>query len=84
MMQFALKNTKATYQRLVNKVFVDKIGRTMDIYMDDMLVKSLTVEQHIQDLANIFSALKLYNMKLNPRKCIFNVKARKFLGYIVS
>ena len=49
-MPFGLKNVGATYQRLVNKVFADKIGRSMKVYVDDMLVKSPTIEQHISDL----------------------------------
>ena len=51
-MLFRLKNTGATYQRLVNKVFADKIGRSMEVSVDDMLVKSPTIEQHIKDLAD--------------------------------
>ena len=67
-MPFGLKNVGATYQRLVNKVFADKIGRSMEVYVDDMLVKSLTIEQHIEDLAYTFASLRLYNMRLNPKK----------------
>ena len=83
-MPFRLKNAGATYQRLVNKVFVDKIGRTMEVYVDDMLVKIPTIERHIQDLSDTFAALQLYDMKLNPKKCTFRVEADKFLGYMVS
>ena len=56
-MPFGLKNTGATYQPLVNKVFVDNISRTMKVYVVDMLVKSLTIEQHVQDLADMFAFL---------------------------
>ena len=84
MMSFRLKNTSAIYQRLVNKIFFDKIGQTMEVYVDDMLVKSLIVEQHINDLADIFVSLRLYNMMLNLEKCIFRVKAEIFLGYMIS
>ena len=56
-MSFGLKNVGAIYQRLVNKVFSNKIGRTMEVYVDDMLVKSSTLEQHINDLADTFSSL---------------------------
>ena len=55
-MPFELKNDGATYQRLANKVFFDKIGRSMKVFMDDMLVKSSIVEQHIEDLANTFAS----------------------------
>ena len=64
-MPFELKNTGATYQRLVKKVFADKIGRSMEVFMDDMLVKSPTIEQYINDLANTFASFRLYNMRLN-------------------
>ena len=64
-MPFGLKNTSAIYQRLVNKVFDDKIGRTMEVYVDDMLVKSSTIEQHIQDLVKTLLALQLNSIKLN-------------------
>ena len=83
-MLFRLKNAGATYQLLVNKVFVDKIGRTMEVYINDMMVKNPIMEQHIRNLADTFAALRLYNMKLNPKKCMFRVKAKKFLGFMVS
>ena len=66
-MPFGLKNAGATYQRLVNKVFADKIDRSMEVYVDDMLVKSPTIEQHIKDLADTFASLRLYNMRLIRR-----------------
>ena len=69
---------------MVNKVFADKIGQTMEIYMDDMLVKSSTIEKHMHDLADTFTIFKLYNKKLNLKKCTFKVKAWKLLGFIVS
>ena len=83
-MTFGLKNAGATYQRLVNKVFADKIDRSMEVYVDDMLVKSPTIEQYIKDLADTFASLRLYNMRLNPKKCTFGVEVGKFLGFMVS
>ena len=77
-MSFGFKNVKVTYQRLVNKIFTDKIGKSMEIYVDDMLVKSSTIEQHIEDLADTFAFLRLFNMRLNPEKCTFRVEACKF------
>ena len=56
----------------------------MKVYVDDMLVKSLTVEQHIDDLASTFASIQLYNMRLNLEKCTFGIEAGKFLGYMVS
>ena len=56
----------------------------MEVYIDDMLVKSIKVELHITHLAEAFQVLKSYNMKLNPTKCAFGVSAGKFLGFIVN
>ena len=56
----------------------------MEVYVDDMLVKSTTMEHHLRDLKETFSDLRLYNMKLNPEKCTFGVEAGKFLGFMVS
>ena len=83
-MPFGLKNAGATYQRLVNKMFQKQIGASMEVYIDDMLVKSVKAEHHIDHLAKSFQVLKDYNMKLNPAKCAFGVFAEKFLGFIVN
>ena len=83
-MPFGLKNAGASYQRLVNMIFKDKIGDTMEVYIDDMVVKSRKAEDHLQDLKEAFDILDVYNMKLNPAKCHFGVGAGKFLGYLVT
>ncbi|CAA7047599.1 unnamed protein product, partial [Microthlaspi erraticum] len=83
-MPFGLKNAGSTYQRLVNMMFADQIGYTMEVYIDDMLVKSLVAEDHIMHLQQAFATLRKYNMKLNPTKCSFGVSSGKFLGYIVT
>ena len=83
-MPFGLKNARSTYQRLVNMMFADRIGRTMEVYIDDMMVKYLEAEDHISNLQQAFSTLQKYNMKLNPAKCSFGVSSGKFLGYIVT
>ena len=83
-MPFRLKNAGATYQRLVNKMFQKQIGASMEVYIDDMLVKSMKAELHITHLAEAFQVLKCYNMKLNPAKCAFEVSAGKFLGFIFN
>ena len=83
-MPFGLKNARATYQRLVNRMFQKQIGTTMEVYIDDMLVKSTTAELHIAHLSKAFQILREYNMKLNPAKCAFGVSAGKFLGFIVN
>jgi hypothetical protein len=65
-------------------MFSDQIGRTMEVYVDDMLVKSIKAEQHVQHLKETFEILKKYKMKLNPAKCAFSVYSGKFLGFMVS
>ena len=83
-MPFGLKNVGATYQRLVKKMFSKQIGRNMEVYVDDMLVKSREKLAHLDDLKETFTTLKQYRMKLNPAKCIFGVVSGKFLGFMVS
>ncbi|CAA0841906.1 Uncharacterized mitochondrial protein AtMg00860, partial [Striga hermonthica] len=84
MMTFGLKNAGATYQRLVNKMFALLIGHTMEVYVDDMLVKSEQASDHIAHLSEVFDILREYSMVLNPKKCTFGVGSGKFLGYMVS
>ena len=82
-MPFGLKNAGATYQRLVNHMFRLQIGRNVEVYVDDMLVKSQDEGEHLNDLQETFDTLRQYNMKLNPNKCAFGVSSRKFLGFMV-
>ena len=83
-MPSGLKNAGATYQRLVNHVFRPQIGRNVEVYVDDMLVKSQDEEIHLDDLQETVDTLRQYNMKLNPSKCAFEVSSGKFLGFMVS
>ena len=83
-MPFGLKNAGATYQKLVDTMFRDRIKKNMEVYIDDMLVKSVTEDEHIADLQETFATLKKYGMKLNPEKCAFGVSSGKFLGFLVS
>ena len=83
-MSFGLKNTGATYQRLMNKMFSHQIGRNVQIYVDDKLVKSRKEDDHLDDLKETFNTLCSYNMKLNLGKCAFRVMAGKFLRFMVS
>ncbi|XP_034225475.1 uncharacterized protein LOC117635208 [Prunus dulcis] len=83
-MPFGLKNAGATYQRLVNHLFAPLIGNTMEVYVDDMLVKSRTADKHIPNLSAMFTILKQYKMRLNPTKCAFGVAFGKFLGFMIS
>ena len=77
-MPFGLKNVDATYQRLVNKMFADYLGDTMEVYIDDMLIKSLLAEQHLDHLRQAFKVLQKYSMKLNPTKCSLGVHSENF------
>jgi hypothetical protein len=81
---FGLKNVGATCQRLMNHMFRSQIGRNVEVYVDDMLVKTKMVGCHVRDLEETFHTLRRYSMKLNPAKCGFGVSAGKFLGFIVS
>ena len=83
-MPFCLKNAGATYQRLMNKMFENQIRRNIQVYVDDMLVKSRREDDHLEDLKETFDILRSYNMKLNPSKCAFEVIAGNFLGFMVS
>ena len=83
-MPFGLKNVGATYHRLVNQMLNKQIGRNVDVYVDDMLVKSKAEENHLDDLKETFNMLKKYNMKLNSAKCAVGVSSRKFLNFMVS
>ena len=83
-MSFELKNVGATYQRLMDKMFVHQIGRNVQVYVEDMLVKSIWENDYLSDLREIFDILRTYNMKLNPSKCAFGVTVGKFLGFMVS
>ena len=65
-------------------MFRSQIGRYVKVYVDDMLVKSLDEEKHLDDLEETFETLKRYKMKPNPSKCAFKVLSGKFLGFMVS
>ncbi|KAM1892589.1 hypothetical protein EV1_035445 [Malus domestica] len=83
-MPFLLNNAGATYQRLVNLMFAEQIGKSMEVYVDDMLVKSKHTDQHIANLCETFTILKRYRMRLNPNKCAFGAGSGKFLGFMIS
>ena len=65
-------------------MFHPQIGRNVEVYVDNMLVKSLDEKKHLDDLQETFDTFRLYNMKLNPSKCAFGVLSWKFLGFMVS
>ena len=77
-MPFGLKNAGATYQLLVNMMFKEQISKTMEVYVDDMLIKSKVASDHAAHLTDTFRSLRMYRMKLNPLKCTFDVASGKF------
>ncbi len=74
-MSFGLKNARATFQRLMNRMFHDQISGNVKVYVDDMLVKSKEEDDHLKDLEETFNTLRKYQMKLNPSKCAFGVSS---------
>ncbi|GAU22742.1 hypothetical protein TSUD_138660 [Trifolium subterraneum] len=83
-MPFGLKNVGATYQRMMNKVFHNEIGDMLEAYMDDMIVKSEEEFDHTVHLKRVFDQARKFNMRFNPEKCTFGVKAGKFLGFYLT
>ncbi|GKD35540.1 reverse transcriptase domain-containing protein, partial [Tanacetum coccineum] len=83
-MPFGLKNTRAKYQRLVDKVFNDQIGRNIEAYIDDMVIKSTSEEDMLKDIKETFQRFRSINMKLNPKKCSFRVEEDPFLGHLIT
>ena len=73
-MPFSLKIIGATYERLVNMIFKDLIGRSIEVHIDDMIIKSLKAEDHANDLRQVFEVLFKHKIKLNLEKCVFGVK----------
>ncbi|GJY87233.1 reverse transcriptase domain-containing protein [Tanacetum coccineum] len=83
-MPFGLRNAGATYHRLVDKAFHKQIGRNLEVYVDDLVIKSRTEEEIVRDIEETFKTLREINMKLNPKKCTFGIEEGMFLGYKVS
>lgn len=83
-MPFRLKNAGTTYQRMMTRMFRDKIGRMVEVYIDDMVVKSKWEKGHIDDLKEVFEVLWRHKLYLNADKCSFRVGAGKFLGYMIT
>lgn len=81
---FGLKNARATYQRLINKMFFELIGMMVEAYIEDMVIKSKKANDHIEDVAKVFEVFRRFRMKLNPLKCAFRVSLGQILGHIMS
>ncbi|XP_065620827.1 uncharacterized protein LOC112000149 [Quercus suber] len=83
-MPFGLKNARSTYQRMITRMFEPLLGKNIEIYVDDMVVKSRLVSEHLRDLGYIFDVLRKHRLQLNASKCSFGVGSGKFLGYIIT
>ena len=83
-MPFGLKNARSTYQRMITRMFEPQLGKSIEVYIDDMVVKSKVVSEHIGDLGNIFEILRKHKLRLNASKCSFGFRSGKFLGYMVT
>ncbi|GJT89560.1 reverse transcriptase domain-containing protein [Tanacetum coccineum] len=83
-MPFGLKNAGATYQRLVDKAFDSQVGRNIEVYVDDLVIKSHTEAEMLRDIEETFRTLRKINMKLNPKKCTFGAMEGMFLGFMIS
>ena len=83
-MPFRLKNAGATYQRAMATLFHDMIHHEIEVYVDDIIARSQTEEEHLYHLHKMFKRLKKYKLRLNPNKCIFGVWSGKLLGFVAS
>ena len=83
-MPFGLKNAGSTYQRMVIRMFESQLGKNIEVYIDDMVVKSKVEFEHISDLGNIFEILRKHKLRLNAAKFSFGIGFGKFLGYMVT
>ena len=83
-MPFELKNAGVTYQRAMVTLFHDMMHKEIEVYVDDMIAKSQTEEEHILNLRKLFLRLRKFQLKLNPAKCTFAVTSGKLLGFVVT
>ena len=83
-MPFGLKNAGFTYQRMMTRMFEPQLGKSIEAYIDDIVVKIKVAFEHVRDLKDIFEILKRHKLRLNAFKCSFRVGLRKFLGCMVT
>ena len=83
-MPFSLKNVGSTYQKKMTRMFELQLGKNIEIYVDDMVVKSKMVTEQLGDLSDIFDVLRRHKLRLNASKCSFGMGLGKFLGYMVT
>ena len=83
-MPFGLKNAGATYQRMMQNCLKKQIGQNVQVYVDDIVIKTKKEATLLDDLRETFAALKGYSIKIKPTKCMFGISAGQLLGYLVS
>jgi hypothetical protein len=83
-MLFRLKNVGATYQWCMQSCFDGQIGHNLEVYIDDIIVKTRQDSSLIANLEETFTNLRRFNIRLNPEKCTFGVPRGKLLGYIIT
>ena len=83
-MPFGLKNAGATYQQGVINLLHDLIHKKVEVYVDNMIVKSKDCDVYISALQKFFQQIPFYKLRLNPKKCTFCVMSGKLLGFMVS
>ena len=81
---FELKNAWSTYQRMITRIFEPQLGKNIEIYIDDLVVKSKEEVEHVGDLGSVFEMLRKHKLRLNVSKCSFGISSSKFLGYMVT
>ena len=82
-MTFGLKNVGSTYQRAMNYIFHKLIGRIVEIYIDDVMIKFKGYKEHLADLRETLEYTRKHGLKINPNKCAFGILAGQFLGFMV-
>jgi hypothetical protein len=82
-MTFGLNNAGATYQRAMNYIFHELIGKIVEIYIDDVVIKSLNHDTHSEDVKRTLECTRKHGLKMNSNKCTFGVSAGEFLGFLV-
>ena len=75
-MPFGLKNVDTTYQRLMDRILASMIGRNIQAYVDEILITSAEKDKHVVDLEELFTTIAKYNLKLNPKMCVFGIEGR--------
>ena len=83
-MPFGLKNAGSTYYRMMTRIFESQLNKSIEVYIDNMVVKNKVVSEHVGDLKNIFEVLRKHKLRLNISKCSFGVGSGKFLGYMIT